>query len=62
MCVFKIPMEDLLKKFKNVYFSLRAQSFTLLMADICQDINRGSAFSRCDLMEQFLEGVALLLR
>ena len=28
-------------------FCLRAQSFTYLMADLCQDINRVSSFSRC---------------
>ena len=29
------------------FLSLRAQSFTSLMADLCQDINRVSSFSRC---------------
>ena len=28
-------------------FKLWAQSFTSLMADLCQDINRVSLFSRC---------------
>ena len=33
-------------------FKLRAQSFTSLKADLCQDINGGFAFSRC-LNEKF---------
>ena len=39
---------------------LRAQSFNLLKADLRQYINRGFAFSRCLIMEHFLEGSALL--
>ena len=31
---------------KNIYL-FRAQSFTSLMADLCQDIKRVSSFSRC---------------
>ena len=37
----------------------RAQSFTSLMADLRQDINRVSSFNNA-LMEHFLEGIALL--
>ena len=29
------------------FLTIRAQSFTSLKADLCQDINRGFAFSRC---------------
>ena len=32
---------------KNSVNCFRAQSFTSLMADLCQDISGGSAFSRC---------------
>ena len=31
----------------NVFFNFRDQSFTSLMADLSQDINRVSSFSRC---------------
>ena len=37
----------------------RAQSFTRLMADLHQDISRGSSFTKA-LMEHFLEGIAPL--
>ena len=33
--------------FIKFHCTLRSQSFTSLMADLCQDINRGFAFSRC---------------
>ena len=35
------------EKTSNVSVSFRAQSFTSLMADLHQDINRISSFSRC---------------
>ena len=44
-CVFKINLYNL--SFKGIYFiPLRAQSFTSLKADLCQDINGGLAFYR----------------
>ena len=47
---------------KATLFSPRAQSFTLLNSDLCQDINEGFASSRyvCTLIENLLEGSALL--
>ena len=44
--------------------TLRVQSFSFMIADLCQDINRVSSFNRClmehILMEDFLEGNAPL--
>ena len=38
----------------------RSQSFTSLMADLCEEINRASLFSRCPNMEHFFQGIAPL--
>ena len=38
----------------------RVQSFTSLMADLRQDINRVSSYSRCAIMEHFIEEIAPL--
>ena len=47
---------------KNAYLHIlyRAQAFTSLMADLCQDINRVSFHLAGALMEHFLEGIAPL--
>ena len=38
--------EKIRTKTITIYKYMCAQSFTLLMADVCQDINAGSAFRR----------------
>ena len=45
---------------KNAYLHIlyRAQAFTSLMADLCQDINRVSFHLAGALMEHFHEGIA----
>ena len=54
--VYLIPIKN------NDVINLKAQSFTYLMADLCQEKNRMSAFIKVGTsMEHFLEGIALSL-